>query len=302
MLKNFTKAVFFGNYFYGICAVGLSIEASLQQRYPLNSYAWYVFVFSACVLYYTYAYMGEASAKTTNARTLWYINNRKSIKTTQVVFKIVAAAAAIYILWAYGGNIFFVKQWQWGIIAIFPVVAAAYYGLPLGRWKKYNLRRTGWLKPFLIGFVWAGCITIYPLLFYQVESGHTYELSYLGTLLFVKNLMFISVLGIMFDIKDYASDYNRRLKTFVVRVGLRKTLFYIIIPLSLLGFLSFLAFAFLNHFPSIRIYLNCIPFIVLVIVGYSMHRRKSIMYYLVVIDGLMLLKAFCGILAMLLIN
>ena len=114
--------------------------------------------------------------------------------------------------------------------------------------------------------------------------------------------MFASVLGIMFDIKDYATDYNKKLKTFVVRVGLRKTLFYIIIPLTVLGFISFLVFAFLEHFPVFRVLLNCIPFIALLMVGYSMHRRKSIMYYLVVIDGLLLVKAFCGILAMLLIN
>lgn len=110
--------------------------------------------------------------------------------------------------------------------------------------------------------------------------------------------MFISVLGIMFDIKDYAADHNRRLKTFVVRVGLRKTLFLIIIPLSVVGFVSYMAFAFINHFQAVRVLFNSIPFILLLIVAYSMHRRKTIMYYLVVIDGLMLLKAVCGILGM----
>jgi hypothetical protein len=63
-----------------------------------------------------------------------------------------------------------------------------------------------------------------------------------------------------------------------------------------------MAFALLSHFPLIRTALNSIPFIALVAVAYSMYRRKSIMFYLAVIDGLMLLKAFCGILAMLLIN
>jgi hypothetical protein len=173
-----------------------------------------------------------------------------------------------------------------------------YYGLPYKDLELYNLRSTGWLKPFLIGFVWAGCITIYPLIFYQLESGHEYVLSYLGVLLFIKNMMFISILGILFDIKDYATDYNQHLKTFVVQAGLRKTIFYIIIPLSVLGFLSFLAFAFISHFALVRIGFNCIPFILLLVVAYSMHRRKSIMYYLVVIDGLMLVKAICGILGM----
>jgi hypothetical protein len=39
----------------------------------------------------------------------------------------------------------------------------------------------------------------------------------------------------MFDIKDYAADHNHQLKTFVVRYGLRKTIFYILIPLTLVS-------------------------------------------------------------------
>lgn len=278
------------------------MEASLQQRYPLNGIAWYVFVFSTLVLYYTYAYIRETTVHSTNKRTNWYIYNHQSVRVSMLVFVAIACTSVIYISWEYGGNIPAIQPWQWVIICIFPAVAMLYYGLPYKQLELYNLRRTGWLKPFLIGFVWAGSITIYPLIFYQVETGHKYLLTNMGLLLFIKNFMFISVLGIMFDIKDYASDYNQQLKTFVVRAGLRKTIFYIIIPLSALGFISFLAFAYFNHFQPLRIFFNTIPFILLLVVAYSMHRRKSIMYYLVVIDGLMLVKAICGILGMVLIN
>lgn len=297
-IKNLAVSIFFGNYFYGICTVALSIEGSLQQQYPLNSLAWYIFLFSASVLYYTHAYVGEASANTTNERALWYIHNRKAVLGARAFFYVITTLATAWILYRYGRNIFDIKPWQWLVIAAFPAVAFLYYGLPVDGLKQYNLRQTGWLKPFVIGFVWSGAITIYPLLFSQLETGRPYTLTVMGLLLFVKNLMFISVLGIMFDIKDYAADHNRRLKTFVVRVGLRKTLFLIIIPLSVVGFVSYMAFAFINHFQAVRVLFNSIPFILLLIVAYSMHRRKTIMYYLVVIDGLMLLKAVCGILGM----
>jgi len=33
----------------------------------------------------------------------------------------------------------------------------------------------------------------------------------------------------------------------------------------------------------------------LIIVSYSMHKRKSILYYLIIIDGLMFVKGVCGI-------
>ena len=114
--------------------------------------------------------------------------------------------------------------------------------------------------------------------------------------------MYISLLAILFDIKDYAADHNKQLKTFVVQMGLRKTIFYIIIPLTIAGFLSLIAFAYSLHFPLLRIIINSIPFILLILVAWSLQRRKSILYYLVVIDGLMLVKALCGITASLLVK
>ena len=109
--------------------------------------------------------------------------------------------------------------------------------------------------------------------------------------------MFISVLAILFDIKDYAADHNLQLKTFVVRAGIRTTIFLVIIPLTLAGLLSLVVFASLQSFPPLRIAINCIPFMALLAVAFSMQRRKAIIYYLAVIDGLMLLKAVCGIVA-----
>jgi len=103
----------------------------------------------------------------------------------------------------------------------------------------------------------------------------------------------------MFDIKDYAADHNKQLKTFVVRVGLRKTIFFIIIPLCMIGFGTFLIYTTSQGFSLMRIFINAIPFVLLLIVAYSLHERRSIMYYLAIIDGLMLVKAICGTIAML---
>ena len=114
--------------------------------------------------------------------------------------------------------------------------------------------------------------------------------------------MFVTVLCIMFDIKDYAADHNQQLKTFVVRVGLRKTIFFIIIPLSCIGLITFELYAITHHFPVLRTVINTIPFILLLIVAYSLHRRKSILYYLAVIDGLLLVKSICGIIGTLIIK
>lgn len=109
--------------------------------------------------------------------------------------------------------------------------------------------------------------------------------------------MFCSVNAIMFDLKDYADDANKDIKTFVVKIGLRKTIFVILIPLLLLGFISFLFFSWYNHFNLVTIAMNALPFLLLLYLAFSLHKRRPILYYLVVIDGALLVKAVCGIIA-----
>jgi len=187
---------------------------------------------------------------------------------------------------------------QWCLILIFPVAAVLYYGLNT-RLGKYNLRSIGWLKPFVIGFIWAGLVTVYPVVFYDMINNSNYALNPIGVFLFIKNFMFVSVLCIMFDIKDYAMDYNAQLKTFVVKVGLRRTIFQIIIPLCIVGLASFLFYGIQRGFHWMKLSINVIPFLLLIVVAYSLHNRRSVLYYLIIIDGLMLVKAVCGSLAML---
>jgi 4-hydroxybenzoate polyprenyltransferase len=302
-LNGLTRSLLFGNYFYGLCTVALSIEAILQQQYPLNSVVYYVFVFSATVLYYTHAYIAEpASIDPTNMRSRWYRSNRRFVRFSQVAMTLTVISTGAVLLIPNWSNILHMSWLQWAVGGIFPAVAVLYYGSLTPGSSSHNLRNQGWIKPFVIGFVWAGPVTLYPVLFQSIEKGIAYEPGLVGFLLFIKNFMFITMLCIMFDIKDYAADHNHNLKTFVVQLGLRKTIFYILIPLSALGLGTFIMYAMLRHFPLLRILVNTIPFILLITVAYSMHRRKSILYYLAIIDGLMLAKAVCGTIGITLIK
>ena len=302
MLKRLAYSVFFGNYFYGCCTVALAVEASMQQNFTLNSPAFYAFIFCATVLFYTYAYIKEYPASATNKRSNWYTAHYKKIRYTQLVLAIISVLLLGMLL---------IKNFN-GLTAIPPVylvlpavsflVALAYYGIPLAPGLQFNLRNTGWFKPFVIGFVWSTMVTYMPLLWHVAEQKSNYQLSIINAWLFVKNFMYISLLAILFDIKDYKEDHNRKLKTFVVELGLKKTIFFIIVPLTLIGFIALLLFAYVVHFPALRIIINSIPFVLLLIVAWSMQNKKSILYYLVVIDGLMLVKALCGITAALLVK
>ena len=296
------KTIFFGNYFYGLCAVTLSIEAALQQFVPLNPSVYYVALFAATALYYTKAYLSINTADINNKRSVWYLANKKAMVISQITLTLIFIVTSILLLQHIWQNIFQIPITEWLIIVAIPIVAALYYGINLPIIRTNNLRNFGWLKPFAIGFVWAGLVTIYPVLYYHITNNTVYQITLAGCLLFIKNFMFVTVLCIMFDIKDYAADHNQQLKTFVVRVGLRKTIFYIIIPLSIIGLGTFIMFAIARHFPLLRILINMVPFILLIIVAYSLHRRKSILYYLAIIDGLLLVKSICGIIGISLIK
>jgi hypothetical protein len=275
--------------------VALSIETSVQRSYPLNNLWYYVLLFTATVIYYTKAYISETVPDKNNKRSVWYLQHRKVIIQSQFILYSIFIIATFIVVKSVYEHIFTMPWYHWLFLFIFPFTALLYYGIILPNHHLFNLRKTGWLKPFVIGFVWSGVVSIYPVLFYCISKNQTYFLSYFGLVLFIKNMMFISVLCIMFDIKDYATDYNKELKTFVVRVGLRKTIFQILIPLSAIGFGIFLIYNLEQHFPWKRIIINTIPFILLIIVAYSMYQRKRILYYLAIIDGLMLAKAICGI-------
>lgn len=294
--------ILFGNVFYGVCATALSMEAAYQLQVPLNHPLFYVVLFSASVVYYTYAYINEKYINPHNKRSVWYSTHTRTVFISQWLFSLLSAGGALYLLARYFTGFKVIPFSQWAVALLFPLVAAFYYDFPVLRRLSLNLRRTGWMKPFVIGFVWAGVVTIYPLLWKEIEAGKVYPFVVMTGWLALKNWMYITVLCIMFDIKDYASDSNNQLKTFVVRVGLRKTIFNIIIPIVLAGLFSLLLFSVYMHFKPLRVVLNVPPFILLLVVAYSLHERRNILYYLAVIDGLMLVKAICGILASLLVQ
>ena len=256
----FVNFIFYGNYFYGICTLVLCMEAGMQHLLPLNSFWFYLLVFSATVMYYTKAYMTDISIDTINKRTQWYNQNRKTVKISQGLFIGITLILLGYITVTHYHHILKLSVSTWATILLFPIVAALYYGFNSKTFGHYNLRNKGWLKPFVIGFTWAGFVTIYPVIYYYIEQDLPYKPQAITVFLFLKNFIFITILCIMFDIKDYASDYNHHINTFVVKAGLRKTIFYIIIPLTLLGLLTFIIFVLSEHFHTTRILLNAIPF------------------------------------------
>jgi hypothetical protein len=293
--SNPINFIFYGNYFYGLCAVALAVEAGLQQQVPLNHWLFYTILFLVTVVYYTIPYREEKKGLIVTGRSMWYQRNAKLVTHTQVVLSILAIICMGAYTFLFGGGIFHMSIAEWAILLVFPILGVFYYGFD----NKSNLRKLGLLKPFIIGFIWAGLVTTYPLIFSRIEHNINTPFQWIYFWLFVKNTMYVGVLCIMFDIKDYVDDYNQKLNTIIVKAGLRNTIFYVLLPLITLGLVSFIYWGISHQFPLGKIILNTIPFVLLIWVAYSLRVRRSLLYYLVVVDGLMLLKGICGTLAML---
>jgi 4-hydroxybenzoate polyprenyltransferase len=299
MGSKIVKFIFFGNYFIGILAIALSIETSFQLRLPFNSVPYYLLLFCGTIMYYSYAYSGlPQSFSFTNARSDWYRQHHAFVKWSQLFFLTAFVGLGSWLLIKNWENLLHLSLVYWLICLSIPIAALLYYGLMPKSFLPLNLRNTGWLKAFVIGFVWACCVSLLPIVLLQLERGVYNADPILIGWLFIKNWMFCTVNAIMFDLKDYVDDSNKQLKTFVVRFGLHNTINFILIPLLLIGICFLFAFTHYRHFSFLPILFNLIPFILLLMVAYSMHRKKSILFYLIVIDGLLLVKAICGIVGM----
>jgi 4-hydroxybenzoate polyprenyltransferase len=295
-VQRFTRLIFYGNYFYGVCAVSLILETSALLKIPFQGYLFHAIAFVATVLFYNYPYARNYSSPATNPRTAWYIANHRRVVKTQIILTLLLIILIAAVLLKHFHEIENMSNPQWFLLLIFPISGAMYYGANVMS-ARHNLRRIGWLKPFLIGFVWAGLTTIYPLEYHDVLQATHHQTTLLEILLFLKNIMFISMIAILFDIKDYASDSGSKLNTMVVKIGLRKTIFFVVFPLTILGVLTFLSYALVHQFSLLKMILIMIPFFLLIVVARSLKRRRSLMYYLVAIDGLLVVKAVFGILA-----
>ncbi|GAA4794185.1 hypothetical protein GCM10023231_23180 [Olivibacter ginsenosidimutans] len=299
MIDRIIQFIFFGNFFVGLLAIALSIETAVQLNVPFNNTAYYLLLFFATMAYYTYAYVHvTVSARHHNPRTRWYHEHRAFVRWNLKFSVLLSVLLVIYLLYH---DFTHLRQLHWAYWLIMLLVVSAgflYYGLLPKSIIRLNIRDTGLLKSFIIGFVWASCVNLFPLVMLKLE-GHLYTPDpFLVAWLFIKTFMFCTVNAIMFDIKDYAEDANRSLKTFVVRFGLRNTIFQILIPLLLVGVLAMVIFAYYRHFGYIPLLINILPFALSLLVAYSMHKRQNILYYLIVIDGLLLVKAICGVVAM----
>ncbi|HAC15169.1 MAG TPA: hypothetical protein DCE78_04390 [Bacteroidetes bacterium] len=288
--------IFYGNFFYGICAVSLIFETAVLFDLHLNGGLIYLLAFCATTLFYNYPYARIDSNPSNNPRTLWHTQNRSGIRIIQILCSVLLIFGIGWIYFVHFQQFIAFNTFEWILILTFPVIGTFYYGSNFFA-SKYHIRQIAWIKPFSIGFVWAGITNIYPILYSNMIQSIPTDYTVMMVMQFFKTFLFTSILAIMFDIKDYQADSKSQLQTLIVKLGLRKTIFYVIIPITFLGIVTFWTYALAHQFSILKMLLIMTPFVLILLTTRSFGKRRSLLFYLIVIDGLLIVKALFGVMS-----
>ncbi len=299
-MRNIIPLIFYGNLFYGLCAIVLCLDTNLQHHLPPNGPHFYFLTFSITVLYYSRIYFKTRLSTTDDKRSLWYIKYQNIIRPALIVLLVLVFADAIVVIFKFRNSAGNAPLTDWMLLLLTPLVGFFYTYKRFAFWQIKQLRAIGWLKPFFIGFAWSGLVTVYPIFFRQLQSGIEKQQFMLPSGFFwLQNFLFISALAIVFDIKDYASDIRYGLKTYPALLGIQKTLGLVVLPITLLS----LAVLFLHqqqmHLSLEQSMIQTIPYVFLLIIIPFLAHQRSILFYLAFIDGLMLTKGLCGMISIL---
>ena len=250
---------------------------------------------AATVYYYNHSYLLESNDSAPNQRNIWVREHAGQIKKIQYLLLAFIIGGGSYQLYTLVPGIQLLEPYDILYCCLISLGAFLYY-FDTKKYPWLNLRSYGILKPLVIGSIWAG-VGVYAPFLYLKLSDQAYKGMAHMPILFISNALYISIIAVLFDIKDFESDANKQMKTLVVRMGLTKTINWIVIPIVALILLATLRYSYLHQFTGYQILLNTIPLILLISVSYQMHQRKSILYYLAIIDGLIVVKAACDITA-----
>jgi 1,4-dihydroxy-2-naphthoate octaprenyltransferase len=291
---------FFGNYFYAVCVVALCIASFTQLGHRQIPILFVALAAAATVYYYNHSYLLESIDDAPNQRTIWVREHAGRIKKIQWLLFIFLMVGGGYELYGLFPGIHLMGVDDILYCCLIGLGSFLYY-FDTKKYPYLNLRSYGLLKPVVIGCIWAGVGVYAPYLYLKLSQQHYVGMTHLF-ILFVSNALYITIIAVLFDIKDFESDANKQMKTLVVRMGRTKTINWFVVPLGALILLATLRYSYLHGFTGYQILLNTIPLILLISVSYQMHQRKSILYYLAIIDGLIVVKAACGLIATLLFS
>ncbi|MBC7696074.1 MAG: UbiA family prenyltransferase [Burkholderiales bacterium] len=261
----FLNTLVYANVFIALCAFSQVLLTYHFFPIPVNfdNNSYLLFVMLATYLQYNVqrGYYIVNHSNSNSPRSQWVLRHKKVMGYTIGVSLIVL--------------LFLCNKLSWlsiGIMVGAEIISTLYYLQP------FNLRRHGYIKPFLISTVWVISCGLVPLIENQLLTIHS-------AWFLASQFVFISVLCLLFDIKDNDKDYLSGVNTYANRFGVSATKL-ICAVMVLIGFTCFYMFksdtASLTASVILRILL-------LFTILYTSDKRHAFYYYLWV-DGLLIIQ------------
>ena len=211
-VRKLVEALLYSSVFISACAFCLTVETyllkGLEVSIPLAS-----FVFLATLFTYNlssvYRFVRGRKRKAGTQELPWAQRHQELLAMLGIAS--LAGAALLYFVFGLRIDLWFVL--------LLALISVGYTVPLLYKPKKVKpLRSVPLLKVFLIAFVWSAVTVLFPLMHAGVE---TLEASVL--LLWLRRLLFILALALLFDIRDYTYDQNTRTLTFPGLIGEHNT-------------------------------------------------------------------------------
>ncbi|MES2565628.1 MAG: hypothetical protein V4565_02105 [Bacteroidota bacterium] len=261
----FLNALVYGNVFIALCAF---MQVLLTYHFfpvPVNfdNNSYLLFVLLATYLQYNVqrGYYIVNHTNTSSPRSQWVLKYKKIMGYS-------IGIALIILLFLCNK----LSMLSIGIMVGAEIISTLYYLQP------FNLRRHGYIKPFLISSVWVISCGLVPLIENQLLTAHSFWF-------LASQFVFISVLCMLFDIKDNDKDYLSGVNTYANRFGVNATKI-ICAVLVVIGFTCFYMFkSDINSFVASII----LRVILLATILYTNDNRHAFYYYLWV-DGLLIIQ------------
>jgi len=254
----------------------MATEKLLLDHFPVFGNALHIFVAANTVVIYNLHYYIKRLPAGVSDRADWS-REHKWIHP----FLIIAGCLI-------SGICLFSLNWSVIAVSIGLGILSLGYSLPILPFpQKKRLKDWGILKLILLSLVWASVTVLMPIFFWEKHFAD-YEVE------FLLRFCFMLPLCAAFDIRDMETDKQQQIYTLPNAIGLKNT--YRLIDLFLLSFGILAIWQYLRYPIPLRLVSAFVILALLKVVIHFSKKSNSDIFYLLFIDGMMLVYAiFIGL-------
>lgn len=269
-MKWLFRFLLFEHLVIAISAAALCAQTKLFYAvfdYPLTLIA---FVFFATLLSYNLHFTFAATKSSSSEQLLWF----RDTKQLTLFFNILSLIATLWFWW---------KIRSINIHIVAAILLNAAYTAPLLLKNPIKLPSVlTFIKSYFIGFVWAYATVVLPVAFFNVEPNIN------EVFLFISRLMLVALATMIFDYRDRLRDFEMGVHTPANSMNEQQFERFFFINVLIYSFsILFLAISFNTYLHMLQL----IPGLVAVYLLRVSKRENSDYFYLIWVDGLLILSA-----------